>query len=159
MRLAELLTVDRIDTDLAAHDKDEALQAMARLLTTGLSPGTEGGPAPSAEDVHRVLAEREAMASTGVGEGVAIPHGRLAGLTRFVGALAIQRHGVSFDAVDGRPASILFALIGPDRAAGEHLKCLARITRVLRDDAVRARLLDADDASEALRIVLEVDGS
>lgn len=164
MRLAELLTVERVDTDLAAHDKAEALRAMATLLANGLyasagGPEDWGNKAPSVEDVHRVLAEREALASTGVGEGVAIPHGRLPGLTRFVGALGIQREGVAFDAVDGKPASILFALIGPDRAAGEHLKCLARISRALRDDAVRARLLQAGEAKAALDIVLEVDGS
>lgn len=161
MRLAELLTVDRIDTHLAANDKDAALRAMARLLSEGLYPsagGLEDLGAPSVDDVHRVLAERESVASTGVGDGVAIPHGRLPGVTRFVGALGIQKHGVSFDAVDGKPASILFALIGPDRAAGEHLKCLARISRVLRDDAVRARLRNAEDPAKALSIVLETDG-
>lgn len=163
MRLAELLTVDRIDTHLAADDKDAALRAMARLLAEGLYPSAGaledlGGRAPSVDDVHRVLAERESVASTGVGDGVAIPHGRLPGVTRFVAALGIQKHGVSFDAVDGKPASILFALIGPDRAAGEHLKCLARISRVLRDDRVRSRLRDAEDPAKALSIVLETDG-
>lgn len=157
MRLAELLTVDRIDTDLAVHDKDGALRAMARLLAAGLYPSGSEAP-PSADDVYRVLAEREAIASTGVGDGVAIPHGRLPGVTRFVGALGIHRRGVAFDAVDGRPASILFALIGPDRAAGEHLKCLARISRILRDDGVRARLREASDPARALAIVLEFDG-
>lgn len=163
MRLAELLTVERIDTELPARDKDEALRAMARLLAHGVYPSA-GSPESWSEergkidDVLRVLAEREAVASTGVGEGVAIPHGRLAGLTRFVGALGIRRGGVPFDAVDGQPASIFFALIGPDRAAGEHLKCLARISRALRDHAVRDRLLHADDPQRALQIVLEVDG-
>lgn len=156
MRLAELLTVERIDTDLAAHDKGEALHAMATLLVGGLYTSSGG---PTVDDVHRVLAEREALASTGIGQGVAIPHGRLPGLTRFVGALGIQREGVDFDAVDKRPASIIFALVGPDRAAGEHLKCLARISRVLRDDSVRARLLRAADERAVLEIVLEVDGT
>lgn len=163
MRLAELLTVERIDTDLAAHDKGEALRAMATLLAGGLyanvgGPDAWGNRAPSVDDVYHVLLEREALASTGIGQGVAIPHGRLPGLTRFVGALGIQREGVDFDAVDGRPASILFALIGPDRAAGEHLKCLARISRVLRDDSVRARILRAEDPRSVLDIVLENDG-
>jgi PTS system nitrogen regulatory IIA component len=163
MRLAELLTVERIDTDLAADDKGEALRAMATLLAGGLyanagGPDAWGNRAPSVDDVYRVLAEREALASTGIGQGVAIPHGRLSGLTRFVGALGIQREGVDFDAVDGRPTSILFALVGPDRAAGEHLKCLARISRVLRDDSVRARLLRAEDPRSVLDIVLEIDG-
>ncbi len=158
MRLTELLTVDRIDPELAARDKEQALEAMAKLLAHGIH-ASAAGPTPSVDDVRRVLAEREAVASTGMGEGVAIPHGRMAGLTRFIGALAIQREGVPFDAVDGRPASIFFALIGPDRAAGEHLKCLARISRLLRDAAVRARLLAAPDAARALAIVLDVDAA
>lgn len=157
MRLAELLSSDRIDTSLAARDKEGALREMARLLTSGIHAGS-GERAPSVEDVHRVLAEREAVASTGMGEGVAIPHGRMMGLTRFVGALAIQKGGVSFDAVDGRPASILFALIGPERAAGEHLKCLARISRLLRDESVRRRLRDAEGSEGALRVVIDADG-
>jgi PTS system nitrogen regulatory IIA component len=164
MRLADLLTVERIDTDLAVDDKGEALRAMATLLANGLyasasGPEGWGNRAPTVEDVRRVLAERESVASTGVGEGVAIPHGRLPGLTRFVGALGIQRDGVAFDAIDGRPASILFALVGPDRAAGEHLKALARISRVLRDESVRARLLRTTEPQAALDIVLEVDGT
>lgn len=154
MRLVDILSVDRIDTQLTARSKAEALSAMARLLTAGLDDGAT--PTPEVE-VERVLREREALASTGVGSGVAIPHGRLAGATRFVGALAIDRDGVAFDAIDGKPALILFALVGPERAAGEHLKCLARITRVLRDDAVRARLLAAEDATRAMAIVAEAD--
>jgi hypothetical protein len=83
---------------------------------------------------------------------------RLGGLDRFVGALAIHHGGVEFEAIDGRPVSILFAVIGPERAAGEHLKCLARIGRLLRDDGVRARLQGAKSAEDALSIVREVDG-
>lgn len=156
MRLAELLTIDRVDTDLRAQDKREALVSLSRLLASGLD--VEQAETERVDNVHRILEARESLASTGVGEGVAIPHGRVPGLERFVGALAIRRAGVAFDAVDGRPASIFFALIGPDRSAGEHLKCLARISRVLRDESVRARLLQAEDPGRALDIVLEVDG-
>jgi PTS system nitrogen regulatory IIA component len=118
----------------------------------------EAGVHASIDDVRHVLEAREALQSTGVGSGVAIPHGRLGGLDRFVGALAIHHGGVEFEAIDGQPVSILFAVIGPERAAGEHLKCLARIGRLLRDDAVRARLHGAKSAEDALSIVREVDG-
>lgn len=175
MRLAELLTIERVDIDLQAESKREALIWLSRLLASGLvraptpsesslqgatsndaSPDGLAGPG-NAEDVQRILEAREALASTGVGDGVAIPHGRVPGLDRFIGALAIRRTGVAFDAIDGRPASIFFALIGPEKAAGEHLKCLARISRVLRDEAVRNRLMQAADAEQALRIVLDTD--
>ena len=150
-----ILDVDRIDADFSASSKTAALSALAQLLSEGAAGA---GVRASIEDVRRVLEAREALQSTGVGSGVAIPHGRLGGLDRFVGALAIHHGGVDFEAIDGRPVSILFAVIGPERAAGEHLKCLARIGRLLRDDGVRARLQEAKSAEDALSIVREVDG-
>jgi len=155
MRLEEILDVDRIDADFTATSKTAALEALAQLLCEGAS---EGGAHTSLDEVRRVLEAREALQSTGVGSGVAIPHGRVGGLDRFVGALAIHRGGVEFESIDGRPVSILFAVIGPEKAAGEHLKCLARIGRLLRDDAVRARLQRVTSSEDALSIVREVDG-
>jgi len=155
MRLQEILDVDRIDADFTATSKHAALAALAELLC---ECAAAAGAGASIDDVRRVLEAREALQSTGVGSGVAIPHGRVGGLDRFVGALAIHHGGVDFEAIDGRPVSILFAVIGPERAAGEHLKCLARIGRLLRDDAVRERLQRATSAEDALSIVREVDG-
>ncbi len=151
MRLSEILTLERVDTHLDAADKTDVLRALSRLIAREPTPLHE--PA----SIERVLDEREKLASTGIGDGVAIPHGRVAGLDRFVAALAIRREGVPFDAIDGRPASIFFAVVGPEKAAGEHLKCLARIGRVLRDDAVRSRLLSATEPADALAIVTSAD--
>jgi PTS system nitrogen regulatory IIA component len=155
MRLGEILAVDRIDADLTATSKQAALEALAELLSEG---ATDAGARTSTGEVLLVLEAREALQSTGVGSGVAIPHGRLVGLDRFVGALAIHRRGVDFEAIDGRPVSILFAVIGPEKAAGDHLKCLARIGRLLRDDSVRERLQRVTSAEDALSIVREADG-
>lgn len=152
MKLSEILTLERIDTHLEAADKPDVLRALSRLIASERS----GAGEPSS--IERVLDEREKLASTGIGDGVAIPHGRVAGLDHFVAALAIRREGVPFDAIDGRPASIFFAVVGPERAAGEHLKCLARIGRVLRDDATRARLLAVTEAADALAIVTSAEG-
>lgn len=105
------------------------------------------------ESIYRVFAEREALASTGVGSGVAIPHGRLAGLDRMEAALAIHTRGVPFDAVDGRPAHIFVAVLAPERRPSEHLKALARISRLLRDEQVRQRLLDVTAAPEAVSLI------
>jgi PTS system nitrogen regulatory IIA component len=151
MRLSEILTLERVDTHLDAADKTDVLRALSRLIAR------EPTPVPEPASIERVLGEREKLASTGIGDGVAIPHGRVAGLDRFVAALAIRREGVPFDAIDGRPASIFFAVVGPEKAAGEHLKCLARIGRVLRDDAVRSRLLSATEPADALAIVTSAD--
>jgi PTS system nitrogen regulatory IIA component len=151
MRLSEILTLERIDTHLAATDKSDVLRALAQLIARE----TSGGREPAS--IEKVLDERERLASTGVGDGVAIPHGRVAGLDHFIAALAIRAEGVPFDAIDGRPASIFFAVVGPEKAAGEHLKCLARIGRMLRDDAVRTRLLSAKGPADALEIVNQAD--
>jgi PTS system nitrogen regulatory IIA component len=153
MKLSEILTLDRIDTHLDATDKSSVLHRLSALIGAAVNGSVPG----EAKSIERVLDERERLASTGIGDGVAIPHGRVAGLDHFVAALAIRREGVPFDAIDGRPASIFFAVVGPEKAAGEHLKCLARIGRVLRDDAVRSRLLSARDSADALAIVMSAD--
>jgi PTS system nitrogen regulatory IIA component len=125
--------------------KSEALRRLALLL------------APAAglveDDVERVLAEREKLQSTGVGGGVAIPHGSIDGLEQQFGAVLLCPNGIDFDAIDGAPVSILFAVIGPKRAAGEHLKTLARVSRLLRDDEFRRRLLTAPSGRAAYDII------
>lgn len=158
MRLSQILTLERIDTHLDASDKTDVLRALSKLIARepAFAPSPSGEQAPQA--IERVLEERERLASTGIGDGVAIPHGRIAGLDHFVAALAIRREGVPFDAIDGHPASIFFALVGPERAAGEHLKCLARIGRVLRDDGVRSRILAASEPADVLAIVTSAEG-
>jgi nitrogen PTS system EIIA component len=152
MRLADLLHVDRITVSLQASDKNGVLRALAKIF----SETSEG---LDADEVLRVLADREALASTGVGSGVAIPHGRVAGIDKLQAALAVHRTGVAFDAVDGRPAHIFVAVLAPERQPSEHLKALARISRVLRDEGVRHGLLEADDPQEALDRIVRADGS
>lgn len=154
MHLAEILDADRIDASFSAVDKPAALDGMAALLAKGI---VRVGQPVSKDEVRRVLEARESLLSTGVGSGVAIPHGRIAGLDRFVGALAIQRSGVEFAAIDDEPVSILFSFVGPDGAAGEHLKCLARISRFLRGEEVRRRLFEATSPEAVLAIVRVAD--
>lgn len=151
MLLREILDVPRIDLALAVHDKREAIEAMARLLCAGATGATD----PAA--LGRVLTEREQLGSTGVGDGVAIPHGRVPGLDRFVAALAVTKGGIPFESIDGEPVDVLFALVGPERAAGEHLKCLARIGRLLRDPGIRRCLRESADPRDAMALVLAAD--
>lgn len=149
MRLADVLTVEGIRTDLAARDKDATLREMARLVAAA-----EGDAALDADVVYRALAEREQLATTGVGSGVAIPHGRL-DTDRFRIAMAISPDGVPFDSVDGEPARILFAVLAPENSPADQLRVLARISRVLKDQAVRNRLLAAASSQAALDILVE----
>jgi PTS system nitrogen regulatory IIA component len=146
MRLADILTADRVTTSMEAVDKESALQIVA-----GLFPGQDQG------EVYRVLREREALASTGIGSGVAIPHGRVRGLERLVAALAVCRSGVDFDSVDGLPVHIVVAILAPERSTGDHLKALARVSRVLRSEQVRDALVEAPSTDAALQTVLAHD--
>lgn len=137
MRLTELLSPQRIGIEReVALTKDAVLARLASLIATA---GVE------AQEVEAVLREREALQSTGIGDGVAIPHGALPALTEQIAALVIAPDGIAFEAIDHRPVTLLFAVVGPKRATGEHLKTLARVSRVLRNPGFRRELLEGED--------------
>jgi mannitol/fructose-specific phosphotransferase system IIA component (Ntr-type) len=148
MRLEDVLHADDVTTDLPPADKDATLRGLARLFCRhdGLDE----------DSVYRAFADRERLASTGIGSGVAMPHGRLR-LPRPRMALAICRQGISFDSVDGEPAHILVALLTPYEHPGEQIKVLARASRVLKKPSIRERLLQAASRDDALRIMVEED--
>jgi nitrogen PTS system EIIA component len=110
------------------------------------------------EEVERVLVEREHLQSTGVGGGVAIPHGAIDRIEQLVGAVLLCPDPIPFDAIDNEPVSILFAVIGPKRKTGEHLKTLARVSRLLRNEDFRERLLKAPDGKTAFELMFEEEG-
>ena len=147
MRLADVLKIEAIRTDLSAKDKDGTLRALARIFA-------ESDRILDEEVVYRAFSDRERLATTGLGSGVAIPHGRV-DITEFRVVMAISHEGVPFDSVDGQPAHIVFAVLGPRENPAEQLRMLARISRVLKDQAVRKRLLDAASCHDALSIVVE----
>ncbi|MFO0624247.1 MAG: PTS sugar transporter subunit IIA [Polyangiales bacterium] len=137
--------MERVSVSLSADSKDGALDALAVLLA-------HAAPNLGAEQIARVLKDRERLASTGVGDEVAIPHGRLPGLQRVVGAVAVRPEGLPFDAIDGRPVRIFVAILAPDRAPGEQLRALARVSKLLRDRSMRERMLAAGSAAELLAL-------
>jgi len=151
MRLSDLLSDERVSTSLAATNKGATLDALALLLS-------HGPEAPDRHAVVKVLREREALASTGVGDEVAIPHGRLPGLTRVIAAVALSPGGVDFDAIDRHPVRIFVAILAPERCPGDQLRALARVSRLLRDPRVRARFLAAESPAELLQVVREEEG-
>ena len=155
MRLTELLTQDRVA--LRHHqdgappiDKVGALRSLAKMLATGAHVDFA--------EVERVLAEREQLQSTGIGEGVAIPHGALPQLENQFACLLIVPDGVEFVAIDGLKVNILFAVIGPKRATGEHLKTLARVSRLLRNKTFRDRLVSAPSSEAAYALIESEEG-
>jgi len=111
----------------------------------------------STEEVVRVILDREKLGSTGIGDGIAIPHGKMKDLDQVLCVFGRSQKGVAFDAVDGKPAHILFLLIAPEDSASTHLKILSRISRILRDQAFRKRLLELDSAKAMYAGVIEED--
>ncbi len=113
-------------------------------------------PSLNRDEVIRVLQERERLGSTGIGDGVAIPHGKLRTLNRLLISFGRSVEGVDFDSMDGKPAHLFFLLVAPEESVGEHLKTLARISKLLKSPAVRKRLIEADSHPDALhRIIVE----
>lgn len=153
MRLSDIITQDRIlvDREGALPSKSQALHALARLLGGAVS-------APE-EEVLALLLEREQLQSTGIGDGVAIPHSALEHADAQAGALLLFPKGIDFDAIDGQPVHIVFGVVGPKRATGEHLRTLARISRLLRDEATRKQLANAESAAFAFALIESHDAT
>jgi nitrogen PTS system EIIA component len=154
MRLTDLLTPERVAIrhNDETHPLDKA--RVLHFLATALASGTS----VDASQVERVLSEREQLQSTGIGEGVAIPHGALPQLETQHATLLIIPEGVDFAAIDGLTVNLLFAVIGPKRATGEHLKTLARVSRLLRNKAFRDRLVNASDSQAAYGLIAAEEG-
>lgn len=153
MRLSDIIKSDRIlvDRQGALPNKAEALRALARLLATAV--------AASEDEVLTLLLEREQLQSTGIGDGVAIPHSALENADGQAGALLLFPGGVDFDAIDGQPVHIVFGVVGPKRATGEHLRTLARISRLLRDETTRKQLANAESADAAYKLIESHDAA
>ena len=150
MKITDFLTVDTIIPALSQNEKNDVLEELANLLSASR-------PNLDKKKVLDVLLERERISTTAIGEGVAIPHGKLAGVDRVLGAFARSPEGVDFASLDGGPTHLFFALIAPENAAADHLKALARISRLLKDEAFRRRLMAGQSAEELFAIIAEED--
>jgi PTS system nitrogen regulatory IIA component len=150
MKIMDILVKDAVLLDLASGTKQEALAEMAGALARE-EAGLEEGR------LLDVLLEREKLQSTGIGEGVAIPHGRMPGLGRLVATFARSRPGVDFESIDGQATHLFFLLVVPEHSGGQHLKALARISRFFRDAAFRERLLSAEQLDDVCRAIEEED--
>ncbi|HEU4830210.1 MAG TPA: PTS sugar transporter subunit IIA [Gemmatimonadales bacterium] len=140
MLLTDLLSPERVAVPLSARDKPGIIRELATLLVDRV-----GG---DLEDVVTAVREREAVLSTGIGHGVAIPHGRSPTVPELAIVCGSTPEPVPFDAIDGEPVRIFFMLVGPERCAGQHVKALGRIARLVRGDALRERLLAARTPDE-----------
>jgi PTS system nitrogen regulatory IIA component len=150
MRITDILAEPLVVASLRGRTKADVIAELAGIVS-------QHHPEIDLDRLVQALEDRERLNSTALGEGVAIPHGKLGGLTRVVAAFGRSPAGVDFTSLDGKPTHLFFLLVAPEDSAGAHLKALARISRLLKDQAFRARLLAAGDAAELYRIIKAED--
>jgi PTS system nitrogen regulatory IIA component len=150
MKIMEFLDKKAVTVNLKATDKEGVINELVDLLA-------KTGAIKNKDEMAKILLSREALGSTGIGQGIGIPHGKSANVKELVAALGISQKGANFDSLDGEPVHIFFLLIAPEESAGPHLKALARISRMLKDKYFRERLRRAKDEKEVLDIIAEED--
>jgi PTS system nitrogen regulatory IIA component len=150
MRLADVLMKEHIMPALKAREKRELLDEMA----TELSSKVDG---LNREKLLEMLLEREKLGSTGIGHGVAIPHGKLKGVDGIIVAFGRSKKGVDFHSMDNRPVNLFFLIVAPENSTATYLKILASISRLLRDKAIRKKLIKASSRDELYSIIAEED--
>jgi PTS system nitrogen regulatory IIA component len=150
VKITDFLSQKTIVAALAQSEKKAVLQELADALVAH-------HPVLDPKRVIEVLSDRERISTTAIGEGVAIPHGKLPNIESIFGVFARSAPGVDFASLDGEPTHLFFALIAPENAAADHLKALARISRLLKDGAFRRRLIAARDGAELFQLIVAED--
>ena len=148
MQILDFLTVDAIKMSLESKNKKDAIKEMVELLV-------KTGKVKDKKKMLQTLMEREELGSTGIGQGIAIPHGKSDTVSDLAAAFGLSVDGVSFDSLDGEPVNIFFLLVAPEGAAGAHLKALARISSLLKDKYFRKSLLSAKTSEDVVKIIQE----
>jgi PTS system nitrogen regulatory IIA component len=151
MALTDLLPADSVLGTLNASNRKQALQLMAESAAARLGLDSRV--------IFDSVMDRERLGSTGVGDGVAIPHARLEGLNHVFGLFARLKHPIDFDAIDGRPVDLVFLLLAPEDSSAEHLKALARVSRVFRREDIRSRLRSTEARDGMSAILLQETSS
>jgi PTS system nitrogen regulatory IIA component len=149
MKITEVLNKEAILVDLKANDKKGVLEELSKPVSriAGINQ----------QELVRVLMEREQLGSTGIGGGIGIPHGKLKNLDNLVLGFGLSRKGIDFDSMDRRPTHIFFLLVTPENSTGLHLKVLARISRLLKNEDFKEKLFQISDAEEFFNEIEQVD--
>lgn len=150
MKIIDILPEALVIPALKGRTKEEVLRELAECMAAQ-HPDIDAGR------LVEVLWERERLGSTAIGDGIAIPHGKLPGLRTVLGAFGRHPEGVDFQSLDGKPTKLLFLLVAPEDSVGQHLKALARVSRLLKDQSFRNQLLAARDQGELFRFIREED--
>lgn len=150
MNIMDFLNPKAISVELKAKNKKEVITELTELLV-------KTGEIKDKSGIVKILLERESLGSTGIGQGIAIPHGKSAKVKNLVAAFGISKEGVEFESLDGEPVHIFFLLVAPVDSAGPHLKALARISRLLKDRFFRETLRNARTKEEIVEIIKRED--
>jgi len=150
MKITDILQESSVVAALAGRSKGEVIEELAGVLTHDHAEIDR-------QRLIQALEDRERLNSTALGDGVAIPHGKLPGLKRVLAAFGRSRTGVDFQSLDGKPTHLFFLLVAPEDSAGAHLKALARISRLLKDEGFRARLMEASGAQDLFETIRAED--
>ncbi len=150
MKLSDILKPGLIVPDLKAQDKKGVLEELAQIIT-------QQEPSLSKGSLLQVLLERERLGSTGIGDGIALPHGKLKELDHLCISFGRSAKGLDFDSIDEKPAYVFFLLLAPENSAGVHLKALAKISRMLKDGNFRRRLMGAQSGQEIYEMIIDKD--
>ncbi|MEE9609693.1 MAG: PTS sugar transporter subunit IIA [Desulfatiglandales bacterium] len=150
MKLSELIDQSNIIPDLKAKDKKEVLEELAEPIASH-EPSLDKG------SLVRVLLDRERLGSTGIGDGVAIPHGKFHGVSQPVISFGRSRQGLDFESMDGQPAYLFFLLVAPENSASVHLKALAKIAKILKNSSFRKVLMEAPTRKELYQTIIQND--
>jgi len=151
MKITDILSEDLVVPELAGRSKGDVIEELADAVAERHRGEVDR------DRLVGALEDREKLNSTALGEGVAIPHGKLPGLKRVIAAFGRSPGGVDFSSLDGKPTHLFFLLVAPEDSAGAHLKALARISRLLKDESFRQRLMRAATAADLYRTIREED--
>jgi len=150
MKLSEIIEEEDIISDLKASDKKSVLEELAEVISNH-------EPSINKEDIVKVLVERERLGTTGIGDGVAIPHGKLNGIRKPLISFGRSKKGLDFDAMDEQSVFLFFLLIAPENSSGIHLEILARIAKILKNSAFRKKLMEAGTKKECYQTIIQSD--
>lgn len=150
MKISEILTKKNIIKDLKSFDKESVLEELSNFLK-------DRGEIPNKENLLLSLLEREKLGSTGIGENVAIPHAKIRDIDKIITVFARSQIGVEFESLDQKPVNFIYLILAPENSTGQHLKALARISRLFKNPSLRESVLRANEIDQIYSILVDED--
>ena len=150
MKISEILTKENIIKDLKSFDKESVLEELSNFLK-------DRGEIPNKKNLLLSLIEREKLGSTGIGENVAIPHAKIRDIDKIITVFARSQIGVEFESLDQKPVNFIYLILAPENSTGQHLKALARISRLFKNPSLRESVLSANGIDQIYSILVDED--